>query len=93
MEIFDENSIEKLNFYLFSGKVVAKNRAFGNKIIFLQQFFFQLGLFEPPNPLRTPTAMPEFGVEAVDHNFFKSFRLMMTGIIVSKFYAQIFENI
>ena len=39
LEIFDENSIEKLNFYLFLEKVVAKNRAFGNNIIFLQQFF------------------------------------------------------
>ena len=39
LEIFDENSIEKLHFYLFLGKVVAKIRAFGNTIIFLQQFF------------------------------------------------------
>ena len=38
-EIFYEDSIEKLNFYLFLGKVVAKNRAFGNNIIFLQYFF------------------------------------------------------
>ena len=38
LEIFDENSIEKLNFYLFLGKVVAKNRAYGNNIISLQQF-------------------------------------------------------
>ena len=34
-----ENSIEKLNFYLFLGKVVAKNTSFGNNIIFLPQFF------------------------------------------------------
>ena len=39
LEIFDENSIEKLNFYQFLGKVVAKNRAFGDNIVFLQQFF------------------------------------------------------
>ena len=39
LKIFDDNSIEKLNFYLFLGKVVAKNRGFGNNIIFLQQFF------------------------------------------------------
>ena len=39
LEIFAENSIEKLNFYIFLGKVVATNRAFGNNIIFLQQFF------------------------------------------------------
>ena len=53
-EIFDENSIEKLNFYLFLGKVVAKNRAFGNSIIFLQQSFpVGGGGFNPP-PLRTP---------------------------------------
>ena len=38
-EIFDENSIEKLNFYLFLGKPDAKNRAFVNNIIFLQEFF------------------------------------------------------
>ena len=49
LEMFDENSIEKLN-YLFLGKVVAKNRAFGNNIIFLQQFFPVGGGVEPPNP-------------------------------------------
>ena len=38
LKIFDENSIEKSNFYLFVGKVV-KNRAFRNNIFFLQQFF------------------------------------------------------
>ena len=49
LEIFDENSIEKLNFYIFLGKVVAKNRAFGNTIIFQQQFFPVRGDgFEPP---------------------------------------------
>ena len=51
LEIFDENSIEKLNFYLFLGKVVAKNRAFGNNIIFLQHFFrLGGGGSSPPNP-------------------------------------------
>ena len=50
LKIFDENSIEKFNFYLFLGKVVAKTTAFGNNIVFLQQFFrFGRG-FEPPNP-------------------------------------------
>ena len=39
LKIFGENSIEKLNFYLFLRKVVAKNRAIGNNIIFLQQFY------------------------------------------------------
>ena len=39
LEIFDENAIEKLNFNLYLGKVVANNRAFGNNIIFLKQFF------------------------------------------------------
>ena len=43
LEIFDENSIEELDFYLFLGKVVAKNRAFGNNIIFLEQNFQFLG--------------------------------------------------
>ena len=56
LDIFDENSIEKLNFYLFLGKAVAKNRTFGNNIIFLQQFFpVRGGGIEPPNhPVRTP---------------------------------------
>ena len=59
VEIFDENSIEKWNFYLFFGKVVAKNRAFGNNIILLQQFFPVRGgggsnLPKPPPPLRRP---------------------------------------
>ena len=36
---FDENSMEELNLYLFSGKVVATNRAFRYNIIFLQQSF------------------------------------------------------
>ena len=39
LEIYDENSIEKLYIYLFLGKVVAKNRAFLNNIIILQQLF------------------------------------------------------
>ena len=49
LKIFDENSIDKLNFYLFLGKFVDKNRAFGNNIIFLQQFF-RLGGLNPPPP-------------------------------------------
>ena len=39
LKIFDENSIEKLNFYFYLGKFVTKNRAFGNNTIFLQRFF------------------------------------------------------
>ena len=38
-KILDENSMEKSNFYLFFGKSVAKNRNFGNNIIFPQHFF------------------------------------------------------
>ena len=49
LEIFDENSIQKLNFYLFFGKSFAKNRAFGTNIIFLQQLFRLQG-FEPLTP-------------------------------------------
>ena len=49
-KIFDENSIEKLNFYLFLGKFVAKNRNFGNNIIFLQQFFPVRGGGSNPPP-------------------------------------------
>ena len=48
LKIFYENSIEKLNFYLFLGNVVAKNRAFGNNIIFLLQFFPVWGFNQPP---------------------------------------------
>ena len=62
MEIIDENSIEKLNFYLFLGKVVAnKNRAFGNNIILLQQFF-SVGGGGGSNPL-TPPAYATVSVE------------------------------
>ena len=44
LKFLDKISFEKLNFYLFLsfiylfGKVVARNRAFGNNINFLQQF-------------------------------------------------------
>ena len=42
---FNANSIENLNFYLFFGKFLPRNRAIGNTIIFLQQFFrFRRGL-------------------------------------------------
>ena len=51
LKVKDENSIENLTF----GLVDAKNRAFGNNIIFLQQFFFNFGggTF-PVSPLATP---------------------------------------
>ena len=56
LKLFDENSIEKLNLYLFFVKYVAKNRNFGNNIIFLQQFFPVRGGVQTtkPPPLRTP---------------------------------------
>ena len=55
LKIFDENSIEKLNFYLVLGKVLSKNRAFGNNIIFLQHFSSsRAGVQTPLTPLRTP---------------------------------------
>ena len=47
LRIFDDTSIEKLNFYLFWGKFVAKNRAFGNNIFLLH--FFRFGGVELPN--------------------------------------------
>ena len=50
LKIFDENSMEKLNFYLFLGKFVGKYRNIGNNIIFLQQFFPVRGGLNPPNP-------------------------------------------
>ena len=47
LKVFDENSIENLNFYFIFNfifqKRVTKNRAFGNNTIFLQQFFRFLG--------------------------------------------------
>ena len=51
LKIFDENCIEKLNFYFIFRKFVSKNRAFGNNIICLQQFFrFGEGGNFPPVP-------------------------------------------
>ena len=69
LKIFDENSIEKLNFYFififyfifyFFRKFVTKNRAFGNNTIFLQQFFrFRGGGgISPLPPLATPLSAP-----------------------------------
>ena len=53
-KIFDEKSIEKLNFYFYFGKFVSKNRAIGNNT-FLQQFFrFRGGGDFPLSPLATP---------------------------------------
>ena len=50
-KIFDENSIEKLNFIMIFGIFVTKNRAFGNNTIFLQQFFrLRGGGFPLPPP-------------------------------------------
>ena len=59
LKLFDENSVENLNFYLFLGKFVAKNRAIGNNIIFLQQYFPVGGGFEH-HPLRTPLPPPNW---------------------------------
>ena len=61
-KIFDENSIEKLNFnFIFNfilnfivRKFVIKNRAFGNNTNFLQQFFRFRGGGISPFPLATP---------------------------------------
>ena len=55
LKIYDENSIEKLHFNQFQ-KSLTKNRAFGNSIFFLQQFFmFRGGKFPtPPFPLAMP---------------------------------------
>ena len=51
---FVQNPIEKLEFIWFLfWKVVTKNRAFGNKNIFLQHFFGFEGGF-PHSPLATP---------------------------------------
>ena len=60
LKFFDENSLEKLNFYFtfYFGKFFTKNRAFGNNTIFLQQFFrFRGGDFPPfPSWLRPCSA-------------------------------------
>ena len=56
LKVFDKRSIEKVNFYLFLGKVVAKIRACGNNIIFLQECFSGKGTLNPPNPHAYTTA-------------------------------------
>ena len=49
LKVFDENSIEKLNFIMIFVKFV--NRASGNNTIFLQQFFrVRGGEFSPLPP-------------------------------------------
>ena len=54
LEIFDENSIEKLNLFIFR-KFFSKNRAFGNNTIFLQQFFRFRGVgISPLSPWLRP---------------------------------------
>ena len=57
LRIFDENSIEKMNFYFIFifyfifRKFVTKNRAFGNNTSFLEQFFrFRGGVSPFPLP-------------------------------------------
>ena len=59
LKVFDENSLEKLNFlflfFIFFRKFVTQNRAFGNNTIFLQQFFrFRGGEFPPLPPRLRP---------------------------------------
>ena len=54
LKFFDKNSL-KIEFLSICGKVVAKNRAFGNNIIFLQQIFSILGRGTfPVFPLAAP---------------------------------------
>ena len=54
LKLFDKNSLEKLNFYLFLEKL-SKNRDLGNNIIFLQQFFqFRRGERSQCSPLAAP---------------------------------------
>ena len=48
LKILEENSIEKIDFSIISGKIVAKYRALGNNTRFLQQFFrFRRGVAFP----------------------------------------------
>ena len=50
----------KIEFFIIFGKIVTKNRAFVNNIIFLQQFFSVSGGFPPPpSPLATPLILLE----------------------------------
>ena len=61
LKIFDENSIEKLNFYQVLGRVVAKKWALGNNISFLQQFFpVRGGGLKPLSPMRRPLLSWDF---------------------------------
>ena len=71
LEIIDENSIEKLNFYLFLGKVVAKYIAFGKNIIFLKQFVPVQGGLNPP--LTCPAYATVFHAVVEIIETFKSF--------------------
>ena len=91
-EIFDKNSIEKLNFYFFNfifyfifRKFVTKNRAFGNNTIFLQQFFrFRGGAGDSPiSPWQRPCA-PGTPYKCIFLNFWQTFR---------KKYDEIFKNL
>ena len=56
-KIFDENSIEKLNFYFYFGKFVTKNSAFENNTIFLPQFFWFRGGGFSPSPWLRPCSI------------------------------------
>ena len=62
LKILDENSIEKLSFKVSFGKVDAKNRAFGNNIIFLQQFFQFREWNAPSVPPYYATVSPQLWV-------------------------------
>ena len=83
LKIFDENSMEKLNFYLFLGKFVAKNRNFGNNIIFLQHFFRFWGVNPPPNPsaYATDLMITLFSVNlTLDFGVFSTIRLPLNAV-------------
>ena len=82
LKIFDKKFDRKIVFLTICGKVVAKNRAFGNNIIFLQQFFpFRGGGFPPfPPGYATGFVMTELnGRMAPRHKlnffFYKGFRI------------------
>ena len=89
LKFFDENSIEKLNFFififLFFRKFVTKNRYFRNNTIFLQQFFRFRGRGISPFPLATLLAYPgpqlctmTFKISIYEENFFHFLWLLTT---------------
>ena len=79
LKLFDENSIEKLNLYLFFGTFVAKNRNFGSNIIFLQQFFPVRGGGANLQTSPPPAYATEIEADVIVLNTYTNSKLILTG--------------